>query len=86
MFNVGTGQARSWNDLARAIFASMDRPADIQYIDMPDTLKGKYQYFTQADMSWMKRVDCDFAFRSLEDGVNDYVRNYLLKDEAHLES
>ena len=37
-------------------------------------------------MSWMKRVDCDFAFRSLEDGVNDYVRNYLLKDEAHLES
>ena len=86
VFNVGTGQARSWNDLARAVFASMDRPANIEYIDMPDALKGKYQYFTQADMGWMKRVGCDFAFRSLEDGVDDYVRNYLLKDEACLES
>ena len=86
VFNVGTGQARSWNDLARAVFASMDRPANIEYIDMPDALRGKYQYFTQADMGWMKRVGCDFAFRSLEDGVDDYVRNYLLKDEACLES
>ena len=86
VFNVGTGQARTWNELANAVFSAMEKPANIEYIDMPDTLKGKYQYFTQADMGWMKRVGCDFTFRSLEEGVEDYVRNYLLKDNAYLES
>lgn len=86
VFNVGTGQARSWNDLARAVFHAMDREPSIEYIDMPDTLKGKYQYFTQADMGWMRRVGCDFAFRSLEEGVDDYVRHYLTTDNPYLQS
>ncbi len=86
IFNVGTGRARTWNDLARAVFAAMDREPSIEYIDMPDTLKGKYQYFTQADMGWMKRIRCDFRFRSLEEGVDDYVRHYLIAPDPYLES
>lgn len=86
IFNVGTGRARSWNDLARAVFASMDRKPDIEYVDMPDNLKGKYQYFTQADMGWMRRVGCPFTFRSLEEGVDDYVRRYLTADDPYLQS
>lgn len=85
IFNVGTGRARTWNDLAGAVFAAMDLPVNIEYVDMPAHLRGKYQYFTQADMSWMKRVDCPFAFRSLEDGVSDYVRGYLAGDQPHLD-
>lgn len=84
LFNVGTGQARSWNDLATAVFTAMGRPANIEYMDMPDTLKGKYQYFTQADMSWMQRENCPFAFRSLEDGVRDYVCDYLMGSDPYL--
>lgn len=86
IFNVGTGQARTWNDLARAVFRAMDREPSIEYVDMPDTLKGKYQYFTQADMGWMERVGCDFRFRSLEEGVDDYVRRYLTAPTPYLES
>ena len=84
IFNVGTGHARSWNDLAKAVFAAMDRPADIEYFDMPEHLKGKYQYFTEADMSWLEREKCPVKFHSLEEGVDDYVRNYLLKDDPYL--
>ena len=86
IFNVGTGRARTRNDLARAVFTAMDREPSIEYIDMPDTLKGKYQYFTQADMGWMERVGCDFRFRSLEEGVDDYVRHYLTASNPYLES
>ena len=86
IFNVGTGRARTWNDLSRAVFTAMDREPSIEYIDMPDTLKGKYQYFTQADMGWMERVGCDFRFRSLEEGVDDYVRHYLTASNPYLES
>ena len=84
IFNVGTGKARSWNDLANAVFAAMGMPPRIEYFDMPEHLKGKYQYFTEADMSWMQRKNCPVAFHSLEDGVKDYVCNYLLKDDPYL--
>lgn len=85
IFSVGTGKARTWNDLARAVFAALDTPAHIQYVDMPATLKGKYQYFTEADMSWMKDINCPVTFRSLEDGVTDYVRHYLTADNLYLD-
>ena len=84
IFNVGTGRARSWNDLAHAVFAAMDMPPNIEYFDMPEHLKGKYQYFTEADMSWMEREHCSFKFHTLEEGVRDYVCNYLLKDDPYL--
>lgn len=84
IFNVGTGNARSWNDLGRAVFSALQRPEQIEYIDMPASLKGKYQYYTQADMSWMERCHCQINFHSLEDGVHDYVQNYLLKPDPYL--
>ena len=77
IFNCGTGRARSWNDLARAVFAAMDRPANIEYIDMPETLRPKYQYFTQADMSKPRSLGYTHQFLSLESGVSSYIRTYL---------
>ncbi|MCR5258170.1 MAG: ADP-glyceromanno-heptose 6-epimerase [Desulfovibrio sp.] len=85
IFNVGTGNARTWNDLARAVFTAMDREPAIDYVSMPDVLKGKYQNFTQADMGWMARLACPAKFVSLEDGIADYVRNYLVKKDPFLE-
>jgi len=86
VFNVGTGQARTWNALARGVFAAMGREPQIEYVDMPDTLRGKYQYYTCADLKKLAGRGCDVAFRPLEDGVSDYVQNYLMKGYAHLTS
>ncbi len=82
--NVGSGRARTWNDLARAVFAALELPVNIVYVDMPEHLKGKYQYFTEADMGWMERDDCAVSMHSLEDGVNDYLRNYLEQPDRYL--
>ena len=84
VFNVGTGNAREWNHLARAVFASMDREAVIDYVEMPGHLKGKYQYFTEAPMGWLETHKCPVRFRSLEEGVDDYVRNYLAQADPYL--
>ena len=84
IFNVGTGHARTWNDLAKAVFSAMDLEPNIEYFEMPEHLKGKYQYFTEADMSWMEREKCPVKFHSLEEGVDDYVRNYLVKEDPYL--
>jgi ADP-L-glycero-D-manno-heptose 6-epimerase len=78
IYNLGTGEARSWNDLAHAMFAALGKPADIEYIDMPPHLRGKYQYFTQADMRKLKQAGIDHEFRSLEQAVKDYT-SYLLE-------
>ena len=84
VFNVGTGQARTWNALARGVFAAMGREPQIEYVDMPDTLRGKYQYYTCADLKKLEARGCDVGFRPLEDGITDYVQNYLMKGYAHL--
>jgi ADP-L-glycero-D-manno-heptose 6-epimerase len=80
LYNVGTGLARSWNDLATAVFRAMDRPLNIEFIDMPETLRDKYQYFTQGDISKIREAGYDEKTIPLEDAVTDYVRNYLMKD------
>lgn len=77
LFNVGTGKARSFNDLANALFAALGRTPNIEYIDMPEGLKNKYQYFTQANMNTLQHAGYTKSFTSLEDGVADYVKNYL---------
>ena len=82
--NVGTGAARSFNELAQAVFAALDMPCRINYVDMPASLQGRYQHFTEADMSWLEQVDYPLDFTSLEDGIADYVRNYLEMDDAYL--
>lgn len=75
--NVGTGKARSWNDLAHAAFSAMQREYCIDYVDMPSQLQGKYQNFTQANMDWLAAANCPVRWHSLEDGVREYVQNYL---------
>jgi ADP-L-glycero-D-manno-heptose 6-epimerase len=75
LFNCGTGEARSWNDLAKAVFAAMGKKPNIKFIDMPETLQGKYQYFTQADPAKLRAAGYTKPFTSLEDGVKDYVRH-----------
>ncbi len=84
LFNLGTGVARSWNDLARAVFHALRLPAKIDYIPMPESLRPKYQYFTQASVDRLRATGCPLAFRSLEDAVNDYVTNYLEPGGLHL--
>ncbi|MDR2821318.1 MAG: ADP-glyceromanno-heptose 6-epimerase [Desulfovibrio sp.] len=84
VFNVGSGKARSFNDLGRAVFAALERQCRIEYVDMPASLRGKYQNFTQAEMGWLKRAQCPVQFSSLEEGVGDYVRNYLEKEDPYL--
>ena len=80
LFNVGTGNARTWNDLVTALFTAMNKPVEIEYIDMPDHLKGKYQYFTQANVNKIRAAGYAKEITSIEDGVKDYVQNYLLKN------
>lgn len=77
VFNMGTGVARSWNDLARAVFTAMGRPEAIDYVDMPEALRGKYQNYTCARMDRLLATGCPPCDTSLEEGVADYVRQYL---------
>jgi ADP-L-glycero-D-manno-heptose 6-epimerase len=83
LFNVGTGKARSFADLARATFAALNQPAKLNFIDMPDVLKGKYQYFTQSENAGLEAAGYNKSFTSLEDGVKDYVQSYLIKDDQY---
>ncbi len=76
IFNLGTGQANSWNSLAKAMFSAIGKPPVIEYIDMPEHLRDKYQYFTQADMSKLRGTGYEPSFRPLEESVKDYV-SYL---------
>ncbi|MDE1170265.1 MAG: ADP-glyceromanno-heptose 6-epimerase [Verrucomicrobium sp.] len=80
LFNCGTGQARTWVDLANALFAAMNRPADIRFVEMPEILREKYQYFTEADMGKLRRAGYLHPFSSLEEGVRDYVQSHLALD------
>lgn len=81
IFNIGAGMPGTWNHLATAIFKAIEKPVNIKYIDMPADLAGKYQNFTCADMKKTTKVLNDAAVcMSLEEGVIDYIRNYLLKD------
>jgi ADP-L-glycero-D-manno-heptose 6-epimerase len=79
LFNCGTGVARTWLDLGRAVFSSLGRAPNIEFVDMPDQIREKYQYFTQADTSKLRSAGYGSPFRSLEDGVDEYVRGYLMK-------
>lgn len=77
IYNVGTGKAQSWNDLANAVFKGMGREPNIEYFDMPDHLKKQYQYFTEAKMDKLIDAGCPVKMTSLEDACTDYVQHYL---------
>jgi ADP-L-glycero-D-manno-heptose 6-epimerase len=79
LYNAGTGKARSFNDQVTAIFNALHLSPNIEYIDTPEDIRDKYQYFTEADMGKIKAAGYSKPFFSLEDGVADYVTNYLSK-------
>ena len=81
LFNIGSGKARTWNDLVSAIFNAMDKPVNIEYIELPGYLAEKYQYFTEADLEKLKKSGYSNLKFTLEEGVTDYVKNYMLKNK-----
>lgn len=83
VYNLGTGTARSFYDLAVATFKAMGKEPNIEFFDMPERLRKQYQYFTEANMDKFKSVLPAFEFHSLEQGVTDYVTNYLLKEDPN---
>jgi len=84
IYNLGSGVARSFNDLALNTYSAMQLSPQIKYIDMPENIRGQYQYYTCADMTKLHSILPDFKFTTLEDGVFDYVQKYLLHHDAHL--
>jgi ADP-L-glycero-D-manno-heptose 6-epimerase len=78
LYNVGSGVARTWNDLAAAIFTALERPKNITYVPMPDTLRGKYQYRTEATIDRLRESGYTAPFVSLEEGVWEYICRYLV--------
>ncbi len=84
IFNLGTGQARTWNDLSRSVFSALGLAPNIEYIDMPEEIRGAYQYRTEASVEKLFRAGCPVRFRPLEDAVKDYVQGYLHPDVKYL--
>lgn len=84
LFNVGSGKARSFADMAAALFAAVEKPLQIHYDDMPVALRDKYQYVTEAKMDKLRAAGYAQPMHSLEDGVKDYVQNYLMKEDPYL--
>lgn len=84
VLNVGTGKARTFKSLGETVFAAMDRPCAIDYVPMPPELAGKYQNYTCADMGRLAALGYPHSFTDLEAGVGDYVRNYLMTNDAYL--
>lgn len=83
VYNLGSGQARSFADLAAATFAAAGAPARVDYVDMPEVLRERYQYYTQADLGRLRQAGYTAPFTSLEDGVADYVRGYLSRPDPY---
>lgn len=80
IYNLGSGKARTFLDLTKSVFRALEINEDIDFIDTPEDIREKYQYFTEADMSKLKSIGFKRPFTSLEEGVNDYVGNYLLEN------
>jgi ADP-L-glycero-D-manno-heptose 6-epimerase len=82
IFNLGTGKSRTWSDVAKSMFSTVGKKGNIEYIDMPDYLRSKYQYFTEAKMDNLKKAGYDKPFMELEDSVKDYCS--YLKNKSYL--
>jgi ADP-L-glycero-D-manno-heptose 6-epimerase len=83
LFNVGSGRARSFLDLARALFAALGRPAEIEFVDMPADLRGRYQSFTEAPIDRLRAAGYDGQMTPLEEGVRRYVQDFLATDDPY---
>ena len=80
LYNLGSGEARTFLDLVKNTFKAVEKPADISFVPTPKDIRDKYQYFTEAKMSKLIETGYPHHFYSLEEGVEDYVKNYLLKE------
>ncbi len=78
LYNLGTGKARSFNDLVKSIYSAIDKPVKIEYFDTPADIRDKYQYFTEADMRKLRSAGYTNEFHSLEEGVTTYVKEFLI--------
>ncbi|HKB45654.1 MAG TPA: hypothetical protein VKC90_14750, partial [Chitinophagaceae bacterium] len=83
LYNLGTGRARTFNDLVNAIFNSLQLQPYIEYIDTPADIRDKYQYFTEADMTKLRQSGYKEEFYSLEEGVKKYVTNFLVEKKYY---
>ena len=83
IYNLGTGNARSFKDLVLAVFKSLNKEANVEYIDMPESIRNQYQYFTEAKMDKLHSQLSDFKFHSLEEGIEDYIASYLNTDDPY---
>ncbi|MCW6509391.1 ADP-glyceromanno-heptose 6-epimerase [Lichenifustis flavocetrariae] len=83
IFNVGTGEARSFKDLIQALFTAVGRTPDIEYVDMPDAIRDRYQYYTQADLNRLRAAGYNQPFLSVEQGVDRLVSQYLSKPDPY---
>ncbi|MEK6552007.1 MAG: NAD-dependent epimerase/dehydratase family protein, partial [Bacteroidota bacterium] len=80
IFNIGTGHAQTWVELVKALFDAVGKPVNIEFIDMPEEIREKYQYFTEANLKKLRNAGYDKTILNVREGVTDYVKNYLLKD------
>jgi ADP-L-glycero-D-manno-heptose 6-epimerase len=83
IFNMGTGNARSFIDLVKAMEKTIGKPVEISFKDMPEELKSRYQYYTEADMGKARSAGLNVSFRSLEAGITDYIENYLSNPDSY---
>lgn len=81
IYNIGTGRAQTWLELVHSVFDALNKPVNIEFIDMPEEIKNKYQYFTEADTTKIKLTGYDNKIMNVREGVTDYIKNYLLKDQ-----
>jgi ADP-L-glycero-D-manno-heptose 6-epimerase len=83
LYNLGSGQARSFNDLAEAVFRAAGRTPQIEYIEMPKAIRGRYQYFTEARLDRLRSAGYAAPSTTLDDGVGDYVRGHLAQSDPY---
>ena len=83
LFNVGTGTARRFSDLGRALFAALGQSPLIEYVEMPESMRAHYQYFTEARMERLRHAGYAAPFATIEEGVGTYVRDYLSRDDPY---
>jgi ADP-L-glycero-D-manno-heptose 6-epimerase len=83
LYNLGTGQARTWLDLANALYGALGYAANVEIVDMPIELQSQYQYYTQANMGRLRELGYRHPFTSLENGIDDYVKRYLLNQDPY---
>ncbi len=81
LFNVGSGKAETWNSLVAAVFKALNQKTSIEYVEMPESMRDSYQYYTKSDMSKLQATNFHDAPLSLEDAIQDYVLNYLLPND-----